>query len=81
MSRKNEGLGENGHFEGKRLTRPLLAGLALVALLAAASCGSAGGEQRTGGSAGDEQAVVDLEHPSLGEEGAPVVLVEYSDLQ
>ncbi len=72
MSRKNEGLVENGHFEGRRLAWPLLA---------AVSCGSAGGEQRAGGSAGDEQAAVDLEHPSLGEEGAPVVLVEYSDLQ
>ncbi len=80
MSRKNEGLAEHGCFEGKRLARPLLAGLALVALLAA-SCGRAGGEQSAEGSAGDEQAAVDLEHPSLGEEGAPVVLLEYWDLQ
>jgi hypothetical protein len=51
---------------------PLLAGLALVALLAAVSCGAAPEES---------QAAVDLGHPSFGEEDAPVVLVEYSDLQ
>ncbi len=81
MSRKKEGLLENGRFKERRPAWPLLAGLALVALLAAVSCGSAGGEQRAAGPTGGEQAVADLEDPSLGEEGAPVVLVEYSDLQ
>ncbi len=81
MSRKKEGLLGNMRFKERGSTWPLLAGLALVALLVAVSCSGAGGEQRAGGSGGAEQAAADLEHPSLGEEGAPVVLVEYSDLQ
>ncbi len=67
---------------------PLLAGLALL-VLAAVSCGGAAGEQRgeepsgekfQAGSGG-EQAAVDLEHPSMGDENAPVVLTEYADYQ
>ena len=81
-SRGQEGLAKDARLERKRLASwSLLAGLALVALLAAVSCGGTAGEQRAEGSATDEQAAADLEHPRLGEEGAPVVLVEYSDLQ
>ncbi len=81
-SRAKEGLAKNGRLERKRPgSWSLLAGLALVALLAAVSCGGTAGEQRAEGSATDVRAAADLEHPSLGEEGAPVVLVEYSDLQ
>jgi hypothetical protein len=81
LSRKKEGLLENGRFEVRRPAWLLFAALALMALLAAVSCGSAGGEQRGVGPSGGEQAVANLENPSLGEEDAPVVLVEYSDLQ
>lgn len=73
---KKKGPVENGRTEGNRTA--LLAGLALVALLAAVSCGTTGGEQAT---AVEPQAPVDLGPPSLGEEDAPVVLIEYSDLQ
>ncbi len=80
-SRAKEGLAKNGCLDKKRPAPwALLAGLALVALLAV-SCGSAGGVQRAEGPSGGEQAAAHLENPSLGEEGAPVVLVEYSDLQ
>ena len=64
----------------------LRAGLVLLAL-ATVSCGGPSAEQRAKDSAGDEpaegeeQAAVDLEHPSLGDEDAPVVLTEYADYQ
>jgi protein-disulfide isomerase len=64
----------------------LRAGFALFALVAV-SCGGPGAEQRAADPAGDEpagseeQAAVDLEHPSLGDEDAPVVLTEYADYQ
>lgn len=64
----------------------LRAGFALFALVAV-SCGSPGAEQRAEDPTGDEpaggeeQAAVDLGHPSLGDEGAPVVLTEYADYQ
>ena len=64
----------------------LRAGFALLALVAV-SCGGPGAEQRAEDPAGDEpaggeeQAAVDLEHPSLGDEDAPVVLTEYADYQ
>jgi hypothetical protein len=69
-----------GHIEEKRPAWILLAGLVLVALLAAVSC-SAAGEQRAEEPTGDEQASADVEHPSLGEAGAPVVMTEYADYQ
>jgi hypothetical protein len=57
--------------------------LALIALLVgtfAVSCGSGG--QRAEAPAGDEpEAAVYGEHPSLGDEGAPVVMTEYADFQ
>jgi hypothetical protein len=54
----------------------------LVALLAAVSCGGPAGEQRAEDPVGDEpQGGADLGHPSLGDENAPVVLIEYADYQ
>lgn len=72
----------------ERRAYPLLAGLALLVLVTV-SCGGAAGEQRAEESAGEgpqagsgeEQAAVDLDHPSLGDENAPVVLTEYADYQ
>lgn len=72
----------------ERRAYSLLAGLALLAI-ATASCGGTAGEQRAEESAGEEsqagsggeQAAVDLDHPSLGDENAPVVLTEYADYQ
>jgi hypothetical protein len=63
--------------------RSIWMSLALVALLIgtlAVSCGS--GEQRAEVPAGDEpEAAVDIEQPSLGDKGAPVVITEYADFQ
>jgi protein-disulfide isomerase len=64
----------------------LFVGLALVALLAgivATSCGGgATGKERAEDPAEDDpQAGADLEHPSLGDENAPVVMTEYADYQ
>ena len=67
---------------------PLLARFAILALLVgtfAVSCGGTAAEQRAEngpqGGSGEEQASADLEHPSLGDENAPVVLTEYADYQ
>jgi protein-disulfide isomerase len=82
--RKEGPAGYGKCVEKKRSTWLLLAGLALIALLAAVvSCGITSGKQRGAQDpAGDEpQAGADLEHPSLGNETAPVVLVEYGDYQ
>jgi len=62
----------------------LFASLVLFALLVfgASSCGSTAREQSVEEGAEDEpQAGADLEHPSLGSEDAPVVLIEYADYQ
>ena len=86
---------EIGSSKEARTTWPLLAGLVLIVLLAAVSCGGAAGEQRAKESDEDEQASVErpqaetgepqagvaLEHPSLGDEDAPVVITEYADYQ
>jgi len=77
-----------------RATWPFLAGLVLIILLAAVSCGGAAREQRAKESAEDERASVRsqaetgepqagaaLGHPSLGDEDAPVVITEYADYQ
>jgi hypothetical protein len=61
-----------------------LAGLALFALLvgvATVACGAAGQQSSEDPSGEGEQATVDLEHPSLGDEDAPVVMTEYADYQ
>ena len=69
----------------------LFASLVLFALIVfgASSCGSAASEQSVEEGAEDEpqagedeeQAGAALEHPSLGSEDAPVVLIEYADYQ
>ena len=75
-----------GHSKRRILLWLLRAGLVLLAL-AAVSCGGPSAEQRAEDPAedepaeGSEQAAVDLEHPSLGDEDAPVVLTEYADYQ
>ena len=73
---------------GERRVYPLLAGLALLVLVVGGGGGAAGeqraeepsGKESQAGSGG-EQAAVDLEHPSRGDENAPVVLTEYADYQ
>jgi protein-disulfide isomerase len=76
-------LGEK-KFKRQRPAWPLLTGLALF-VFAAVSCSGAAGEgfqsESGGAGPGGEQAAVDLEHPSLGDENAPVVLTEYADYQ
>jgi len=87
-------LGEKKSVRERRVY-PLLAGLALL-VLAAVSCGGGeqraenptedetqSGSDAGSGEAGvgEEQAVVDLDHPSLGDENAPVVMTEYADYQ
>jgi hypothetical protein len=94
--RKKESPPETGPLKETRATWPLLAGLVLIVLLAAISCGGPAGEQRAKENAEDEQASVErsqaqteepqgagagLGHPSLGEEEAPVVITEYADYQ
>ncbi len=68
----------------------LFASLVLFALLVfgASSCGTAreqsaeeGAEDEPQSGGDEEQAGADLEHPSLGSEDAPVVLIEYADYQ
>ncbi len=78
--------GKNGRFGGAAWL--LFAGLALITLSVTVSCGGASGEQEAKEPAGKEQASVKppqaeayLEHPSLGQENAPVVLTEYADYQ
>ncbi len=66
-------------FDGKTTTWLPFAGLALLALLIGAfavSCGGTGAEQPA-----EPQASADLDHPSLGDANAPVVLTEYADYQ
>jgi hypothetical protein len=88
---------KDGQLKGQHLPWPLLLGLALITLLATVSCGGAAGEQqRAQGSTEDEQGSVensqaeteepqragaDLGHPTLGKEGAPVIMTEYADYQ
>ena len=85
MRENIEGL-TKGHSKRRTLLWLLRAGLVLLAL-AAVSCGGPSAEQRAEDPAedepteGEEQAAVDLEHPSLGDEDAPVVLTEYADYQ
>jgi hypothetical protein len=64
----------------------LLAGLVLHVIFAV-SCGGSNAKQHAEAPSGnestktEEQAGVDLEHPSLGDEDAPVILTEYADYQ
>ena len=72
-------------FDGKLTTWLSFAGLALLALLIGAFAASCGGTSAEQGAEprdrGEERASVDLDHPSLGDENAPVVLTEYADYQ
>ncbi len=88
---------KDGQLKGQHLAWPLLLGLVLITLLVTVSCGGAAGEREgVQGSAEDEQGSVensqaeteepqragaDLGHPTLGEEGAPVIITEYADYQ
>ncbi len=83
---------EHGRSERKSPVWPLLAGLVLVALLAV-SCGGGAGKQsaedpgpqasadRSRAEMEESQAGANLEHPSLGDEDAPVFMIEYADFQ
>ena len=65
----------------------LRAGLVLLVIFAVSCGGGSSAEQRAEAPSenesvgSEEQAAVDLEHPSLGDEDAPVVLTEYADYQ
>lgn len=83
---KKEDPAVNRRVKVGRLAWPLLAGLALVTLLAGVvSCGATG-EQRAqntaeGNGPEEPEAGADLDNPYLGDAGAPVVLIEYADFQ
>ena len=99
MREKEHGPAKNGRIEGGRSPWSLLlAGLALVTLLAAVSCGGATGEKSVKEPVEDEpraevervqeiekkeepRTETDLENPSLGNEDAPVLMIEYADYQ
>jgi hypothetical protein len=62
----------------------LLAEFALFSLLVgsfAVSCGGTIVEQRAEKAAEDDDPQATVEHPSLGDQGAPVVMTEYADFQ
>jgi len=96
LRREKKNPAENGRVGGKMSAWSFLAGLALVALFAV-SCGSVTGGQSAKEPAEDEpraeveraqaekkeepQAETDLENPSLGNEDAPVLVIEYADFQ
>ena len=84
--RKKKSPAVNRSVGEKRPAWMLFAGLALVALLAgvvATSCGggATGKESAEDPTEGAPQSGADLEHPSLGDENAPVVMTEYADYQ
>ncbi len=94
LKAKNECPVVRGRHYGESPAWLTLAVLSLFGLLilAAVSCGGAGeqraeepteDETQSGSGAGSdgEQAAVDLDHPSLGDANAPVVLTEYADFQ
>jgi hypothetical protein len=76
-------------FKRRRVVRLLLASLGLVALLVFISaCGGGAGSQRAEEEPSKEVASVetreagaDLGSPSVGDEDAPVVMMEYADYQ
>ncbi len=76
-------------FKRRRAVRLLLASLGLVTLLVFISaCGGGAGSQRAEeepskelASAETWEAGADLGSPSLGDEDAPVVMIEYADYQ
>ena len=71
----------NDRVESKILVWWLVTGLSLLTLfVVAVSCGAAE-QQNSKEPAGEEQAAANLEHPSLGDDDAPVVMTEYADYQ
>jgi protein-disulfide isomerase len=84
LSQQEECPGGSGWVARKRPAWQL-AGLALFALLvgvAVVACGATGQQGSEDDPSGDdEQATAALEHPSLGDEDAPVVMTEYADYQ
>ena len=72
-------------FNSKGTTRLPFAVWALLTLLVGAfavSCGGTAAEQGAEPQdGGEERASVELDHPALGDENAPVVLTEYADYQ
>ena len=76
---EKEGSAMHERFGGKETIWLPFAGLALLALLVgsfAVSCAGTTAEQGA-----EPQASADLDHPSLGDANAPVVLTEYADYQ
>jgi protein-disulfide isomerase len=82
---EKEGSTMHERFSEKGTTWLPFASLALLALLVGAFAVSCGGTVAEQGAepqdGGEEQASVDLDHPTLGDEDAPVVLTEYADYQ
>lgn len=71
-------------FNRRRWLWLLLAEFALFSLLIASlavSCGGTTVEQRAEIAAEDDDLQATVEHPSLGNESAPVVMTEYADFQ
>jgi protein-disulfide isomerase len=71
-------------FDTNITTRLPSVRFALLALFIGAfaiSCGGTAAEQGAEPRDGEERASVELDHPSLGDENAPVVLTEYADYQ
>ncbi len=72
----------HNRFDNKVTTRLSFVGLALLIGAFAVSCGGTAAEQGAEPQdGGEEQASVELGHPALGDENAPVVLTEYADYQ
>jgi hypothetical protein len=71
-------------FNTRRRLWLLLAEFALFSLLIGSftlSCGGTTVEQRAEKAAEDDDPQSTVEHPGLGDEGAPVVMTEYADFQ
>ena len=79
---EKEGLAMHERFSGKGTTWLPFASLALLVGTFVVSCGGTAAEQGAEPQDGsEEQASVDLDHPTLGDANAPVVLTEYADYQ
>jgi hypothetical protein len=71
-------------FNTRRRLWLLLAEFALFSLLVgsfAVSCGGTTVGQRAEKATEDDDLQATIEHPSLGDKGAPVVMTEYADFQ
>jgi hypothetical protein len=79
---EEEGSAMHERFCGKETIWLPFAGLALLVGAFAVSCGGTAAEQGAEPRDGyEERASVELDHPTLGDENAPVVLSEYADYQ